>query len=283
MARPITGIDHALVGVRDLELARMAWTRLGFNLSPRGRHVGWGTANYCAMFEHDYIELLGIVDPGQFSNGLDQFLERREGALGLAFGTGGGAAAAAELQRRGLHPSAPRDLARQLELPEGTVLPRFELVFLPAEETPGLSAFICRHLTPELLRRPVWLDHPNGAIGLKRVGIVVEDTRPLTEPYRRLFGETAVNSTDSVLSVHIGRHKLIFADIDDFTAMHPDAELDPGLAPPYVASLTIASRDIERTKDHLTDWQIDYAEGPDGSVLLPPAQANGVVLEFVAG
>jgi Glyoxalase-like domain len=281
MARPITGIDHALIGVRDLELARMAWTRLGFALSPRGRHIGWGTANYCVMFEHDYIELLGIVDPSQFSNDLDKFLAKREGAMGLAFGTGDGRAAAAELGRRGLHPSEPRDLARQLELPEGTVLPRFKLVFLPPAETPGLSAFVVEHLTPELLRRPPWLEHPNGAVGLKRVGIVVEDTRPLVEPYRHLFGETALNSTDQVLSVHLGRHTLIFADFDDFSAMHPDAELDPELPAPYVAAMTILSGDLERTKDHLASWQIAHVEAPDGSILLPPDQANGAVLEFV--
>ena len=31
--------------------------------------------------------LLGIVDPGQFSNNLDKLLEKREGLLGLAFAT----------------------------------------------------------------------------------------------------------------------------------------------------------------------------------------------------
>ena len=45
----ITGIDHTLVGVRDLEAARATWTRLGFSVTPRGRHIGWGTGNYCVM------------------------------------------------------------------------------------------------------------------------------------------------------------------------------------------------------------------------------------------
>jgi len=55
MAHGILGIDHTLVGVADLDQAGMAWTRLGFTLSPRGRHIGWGTANYCVMFARDYI------------------------------------------------------------------------------------------------------------------------------------------------------------------------------------------------------------------------------------
>jgi hypothetical protein len=83
----ITGIDHTLVGVRDLEAARAAWARLGFTITPRGRHIGWGTGNYCVMLEEGYVELLGIVDPSQFSNNLDKLLEKREGLLGLAFAT----------------------------------------------------------------------------------------------------------------------------------------------------------------------------------------------------
>src|SRR5437016_760136 len=131
MAHGITGIDHALIGVRDLEDARMAYTRLGFALSPRGRHLGWGTANYCVMFPDDYLELIGIVDPSEFSNNLDRFLAEREGAMGLAYATKEADATASSLSAAGLNPSEPRDLARQLELPEGTVLPRFKLVFLP--------------------------------------------------------------------------------------------------------------------------------------------------------
>ncbi len=84
---PFAGIDHAILGVRDLEAASAQWRRLGFTLTPRGRHVGWGTANYCVMFKSDYLELLGIVDPAKFTNDLDKFLAEREGLLGLAFAT----------------------------------------------------------------------------------------------------------------------------------------------------------------------------------------------------
>ena len=78
MQRAITRLDHLIVGVRDLEAARGAWARLGFNSTPRGRHVGWATANYCIMFEADYLELLGIVDPAAFTNGLDERLAEDE-------------------------------------------------------------------------------------------------------------------------------------------------------------------------------------------------------------
>lgn len=53
-ASAIAGLDHALVGVRDLEAARASWGKLGLKITPRGRHIGWGTANYCIMFERGY-------------------------------------------------------------------------------------------------------------------------------------------------------------------------------------------------------------------------------------
>jgi hypothetical protein len=282
MASGITGIDHTLIGVRDLELARMHWTRLGFATSPRGKHLGWGTANYCIMFPEDYIELLGIVDPTQFTNNLDTFLAAREGLMGLAFATDAGDDCAKALAARGLHPQPPRDLARQLELPEGSVLPRFKLVFLPKEETPGLSSFVCQHLSPELLRHPEWLEHPNGAIGLAGVTVIVEDTAPLIEPYEKLLGRTQVNTTDDVVTVRAGRHRIVFCTADDFAAMTPELDL-PEVAPPFMASMTIHVRDLDATADCLASWQIDH-EGPEGGRLLVPAdEANGAILEFVAG
>ncbi len=116
----IAGIDHVIVAVHELENARTAWSRLGFTLSPRGRHIGQGTANYCVMFPSDYLELLGIVDAADSVERLDAFLARREGPMAVAFAPAGTAEdARSALLRRQLHPSEPRPLARQIELPRG--------------------------------------------------------------------------------------------------------------------------------------------------------------------
>lgn len=277
MAQPLSGIDHVIVGVSDLDRARLAWTRLGFTLTPRGRHLQKATGNYCIMFERDYLELMGVVDAGQDTGGLAEFLRGGEGLRGLAFATRSGDATAAELARRGLHPAPPRDLARQLELPEGTVLPRFKLVSLPPEETPGLSAFVCQHLTPELVRRPDWLVHPNAVAGIVGVTLMVEATEPLRDAYDRLFG-AGVNTTDDVLTVHVGSHRLIFATPDDVSALYPQADIDLERALPAMVALTLRSRDLDRTTDHLTQWHVAYEELPGGGLLIPPEEATGALL-----
>jgi hypothetical protein len=238
MRNGIAGIDHVIIGVRDLELARHGWSRLGFTLSPRG-HIGKGTANYCIMFPSDYLELLGIVDPNDFVQRLDAFLARREGVMATAFAPAGAPEEVrSALQGLQLHPSEPRPLGRQLELPEGTVVPRFSLLSLPQEETPGLDSFICAHLTPELMRRPEWLIHPNGARGLKGIHVLVQNTAALLEPYDRLFGIQQVTTTDAVACIHVGRHRIVFSTPDDFSTMHPALDLDRDFPLPRTISLS---------------------------------------------
>jgi Glyoxalase-like domain len=284
MDNGIAAIDHVIVGVRDLDRARMGWTRLGFTLSPRGRHIGQGTANYCIMFRSDYIELLGIVDPNDFVQRLDAFLEHREGLMAAAFAPAlPPEEMRAALLERQLDPSEPRALGRQLELPERTVVLRFSLISLPSHETPGLESFICDHLTPELMRRSEWLDHPNGAVGLKSIHVLVENTAVLLEAYDRLFGIQQVTTTDAVVCVHVGRHRIMFSTPDDFLTMHPTLDLDPRFPLPGIISLELGTEHRERTADYLTQWQIAFDEMPGGSLVVPAREANGAILFFSEG
>lgn len=281
MRNGIAGIDHVIVGVRDLERARIGWNRLGFTLSPRGRHIGQGTGNYCIMFPSDYVELLGIVDPNDFVRRLDKFPAWREGPMATAFAPDGPPEEArAALQRLQLHPSEPRPLGRRLELPEGMVEPRFSLMSLPPEETPGLDGFICAHLTPELMRRPEWLRHSNGARGIRGIHVLVADTTALLEPYDRLFGIQQVTTTDAVVCVHSGRHRLVFSTPDDFMTMHPALDLDPCFPLPGIVALELVVDRRDDTANCLDQSQIAHLEMPDGSVVVPASEASGTILFF---
>ncbi len=281
MYNGIAGIDHVIVGVRDLEQARLEWGRLGFALSPRGRHIGQGTANYCIMFPSDYVELLGIVDPSDFVQRLDRFLAQREGVMAVAFAPADAPEdVRAALLGRQLHPSEPRLLGRQLELPEGTAVPRFSLISMPADETPGLDCFICSHLTPELMRRPEWLQHPNGALGLRGIHVLVESTAALLGPYDRLFGIQQVTTTDAIASIHVGPHRIVFSTPDDFSTMYPALDIASDFALPGIVSVEFGVARREDTADYLTRRQVPFEELPEGSVVVPARVASGAILFF---
>ena len=278
----ITGIDHTLIGVRDLEVARATWQRLGFTVSPRGRHIGWGTANYCIMLAQGYIELLGIVDPSQFTNNLDHFLERREGLLGLAFGSDDCAETHRRLAAAGLHPDGPKDLKRRLELPEGETLPAFELVFLPPAETPGLQAFICRHLTPEVVRRPAWLAHANGATRLAGVTVVVDRPGEIVLGYASLFGPEALWITDGAAEVETGQGRIRFVSSEGLMQYYPEARPAVDLPTPWMAAMTIEVADIDHAAECLRQRGVQAFRSANGLVVRPEA-ATGTVLEFRPG
>jgi hypothetical protein len=276
----ISGIDHTLVGVRDLEAARAAWQRLGFTLTPRGRHIGWGTANYCIMLDRGYVELLGIVDPAQFTNNLDKFLAEREGLLGLAFRSRDAQATRRSLAAIGLHPDGPKDLKRALELPGGDALPAFSLVFLPPEETPGLRAFFCQHLTPEIIRHPAWVVHPNRAVSLEAVIAVVDAPAPLAPAYARLFGAAAVTLAGDTLRVATDKGELLFVTPPELARLYPSLDL-PAFPRPWVAAMRIGVPSVIDAADYFEAKGLRPVATATGFALAPEL-ATGTILEFVA-
>lgn len=278
MADLVTGIDHILVGVRDLEAARKVWSRLGFTCTARGSHIQWGTANYCIMFPRDYVELIGIVDSSKFVNNLDRFLETGEGMLGISLHSADMDTTRSLLTRLAIESDGPSELARNLELPEGTVRPRFRLLFTPPEATPGLRVFITQHLTPGMIRRPEWLEHANGATGLAGVTAMVDDPAALAAAWRTLLGDRAVKEAPGALDVRVTPHTLRFlgpaAARETYGSLLPEAPL------PRVVSQTVLVRDIAAAARCLDGNGVRYRRPADDVLRIAPAEATGVILDL---
>ncbi len=280
MAHHIVGLDHTVLAASDLEAARETYRRLGFTLTPRGRHIGWATGNYCIMFPRNYLELLGIAEPGGFTAGLEETLKLKgEGVHKIVLGMEDAARARASLAEAGLDPSEPQSLKRELELPEGTVLPAFSLVHLPPEATPQTSMFLCQHLTPELLRRPEWLVHPNGAEHMSGVIVVVDDPSALELPYERLFGAGSAVRTDRMVAVRTGAEVILFVTPDDLSTLFPDLDLRPRPTP-YVAGLRFHVHNPDAAAAYFKAAGVAHERSLDGTVLVPAEAAHGCFLEF---
>jgi catechol 2,3-dioxygenase-like lactoylglutathione lyase family enzyme len=279
-ARGITGIDHVLVGVRDLEGARELWQRLGFTMSPRGHHIGWGTANYCAMFERGYVELLGVVDPQQFTNHLDEFLTEREGAMGVAFATDDAMACSQALAAANFSPEGPTELKRSLETQAGEVMPAFSLVHLPPDKTPEMRAFVCQHLTPDLIRRPEWLRHANSARRLVSVTIASDDPVGAAFGYEPLFDADAVKVANGLTAIVHNGMALRFAKPGMLAAIFPGVTFDAAPKPPYIVGMKIEVADQAKAKAHLEGAGIAPI-AIDRGLIVAPQLASGVLLEMV--
>jgi len=282
MANGITGIDHGLIGVRDLEAARGLYERLGFTITPRGVHGGWGTANYCIMFDDDYLELLGAISPNMTNPRLQAALSVREGMFAVALGSDDGRATYDGLKAAGLNPAEPADLSRQLELPgePNPVTARFRLVDIPAESTPNLTMFVCQHLDPALVWRPEWQVHANGARGVIAITVVVDRPEPLLTPYEKIFGPGSCSPTDDTLAAFTGKGKIMFVTPDDLKLLYPNVDFDENLPTPYVAGVSLDVMTPETAASYFMQTGVPYSVGDDGTVRVAPDQTAGVILEF---
>ena len=281
MKHHLTHLDHPVIGVRDLAAGRAAYEKLGFIVPPRGRHPQWGTGNWCIQFAGDYLELRGLIDPQPVPavRELQAFLARREGLMGIAFGTTGAEQSRVSLAAAGLHPTPLRPLTRDFELPEGTLPVSFELCFLPREETPGLMhVVICGHLTPERLRRPEWLLHPNGAKSVTGLVAVAPDPAAALEAWSRLFENT--ERTAGGIRAQAGSGKLLLLTPDAFSARYPGCGLPPAGEQPCLGAVVLGVASPAATRDWLLKRGLGLETG--GRVVARPELACGALLEFSA-
>lgn len=278
----IKSIDHPVIAVKSLEESRAVYQRLGFNVPPRGSHVEWGTGNWCIMFPDDYLELRGIIDPARFTLDLDRHLERHgEGLMGLAFGTTGADDAYESMTRAGLKPKPVRALARNFELPEGWVQPKFRLCFPDASDVEGLMhVVLCEHLTPELIRRPEFLEHPNGVSGVAGIVGVIEDIDHVEAVQTRLLGKRAVRRAGEslVLTVPSGQTIELLTPAA-FQRRYGNAWPEPSRARSVLPVLRLTVRDFEAAAFCFDKAGVPY-RWHDGSLLVEPGQACGVLMQF---
>jgi hypothetical protein len=277
MANAITGIDHGLIGVHDLEAARTNWERLGFSMTPRGRHTGWGTANYCIMFDDDYLELIGLVDPSQPSMSLEAALKKHEGLFGVALGSDDAREAHAALTAAGLAPEEISDLSRSVEMPGESqpAQPRFRIVKLPDSSTPDMNMFVCQHLDPSRVWRPEWQLHANGARGITSMTIAVDNPEPLISAYEKLFGAGSCSPTDDTLAAFTGHGSLMFVTRDDIKLIYPDVNVDESIETPFIVGVSLDVMTPGTTADYLTSAGVPFVQSDDGTVRVAPDQTNG--------
>jgi hypothetical protein len=273
-----TTLDHVGICARDLGPLAAAYEALGFRLTPMAQQSGGNpphllaTGNRCAFLQRGYVELLALVQPGLPDNGLGPLLDRYEGAHILAMGMEDANANLERLRGAGLGIEAVAPLERPT--PEGGRA-RFER--LPYPYAPEGRIQLIRHLTPELLWQPQWLEHPNGAVALEEMFLV--SATPLDSAARlsRLAGLAVEPRATGGLAMR-------FRDESRVTILAPDelAATLPGVEPPtlpWMAGFAVRTGDGNAAIARLLAGRPVTAL-PEGGLLVPPALAGGAALLF---
>ena len=276
----IESVDPPVFAVADLEESRHTWEKLGFTVPPRGSHIEWGTGNLCIMFPDDYLEMRGILDAERFTMHLGAHLEKfGEGLMGVAFRTNNVQQSYADMLANGIDTAEPRRLTRNFEHPEGWTKPSFELSVPETDDIEGLMhVVVIQHLTPELIRRPDFLEHANTTVGVNSMSGIVFDLERVAEKMRRLLGDEAVQETQHDVRITVATGQILnLMTLDTF-----ESRFGPLSTPdekPRLGAMQLRVASIAATSEALNGNGVPFDQAGD-LISVQPQYANGVLLQF---
>ena len=265
----VTGLDHLIILVDDLDRGERSMTALGFRPTPRGHHSKeMGTANATVVL-HDgtYFEVLGLVTETEANLPIRAGLAERRTLFGLAMKTDDAEAAQSHFDGLKVGAGAMRAFSRPVDLPGGRREASFRTAYLDPTVTPGAYGFVCQHLTPDVVWRPDFLDQPNAVTGIRRVVGVAADPGAAIAAWARIPGLEPDGS-----GLRLGERRLDFMQPAAFDSAYGP----PPPAMPCLAALHFATSDLERTRNALATGGADYHRAGDAL----QARAEGVVFRF---
>lgn len=284
---PDLSLDHVLIAVRDLDASYDTFQRLGFKVTPEGRHPGRGTSNRLVVFPHEYIELITVHDAAGdlFRPNLPSFLSEREGLFVFSIGTDDVRARAEEARSRGARFADPVRGSRQAA--DGSTAYSWTQAELGPDEMPGSQTFLIQHdhtIEDRYTEPKDPTHHPNGARGIESLALAVEDATTAAMRWQDVFGLERV--TDAVDAN--GRRvdvRLRFENCWlDFTEPHGRNEAAQFLEfwgeGPY--AITFECQDVDAAESSMRMSGVLGLERRPYSLTVPPQSAHGARMVFAA-
>ena len=275
MTPPPPVLDHVVIDVRDrVDEAMRCFSGLGLQLTPRGHHT-LGSVNHLAMFATDYLELLGFGEEGAARLEIARF---PVGLNGLVFKTGDAELVHRQATAAGLPVLPVQSFSRPVTLDGATRDARFRTTRLdPAEIAMG-RVYFCEHLTPDLVWRPEWQSHPNGACAIARVVIATADPQRTAALFRDLFGGDAITERDGRCVIAAGMAQIELTPPNMVAAEFAEAAAQPAGRAEYMAALEIRVRSLRRAAQRL--GAVPGIRAGSHQVVVPAAAAFNTTFSF---
>jgi catechol 2,3-dioxygenase-like lactoylglutathione lyase family enzyme len=284
---PARGIDHLVVGVRDLDAAAAFYQKLGFTVGARNKHP-WGTHNRLVQFKGCFLELITVGEPelippherGKFSFGAfvrDQ-LARGEGISMVALESADARKDNDAFKLLEISEGDVFHFSRQGTRPDGSAMTvAFTLAFAHNAAVPRCSFFVCQQHNPENFWNETFQKHPNGAKTISALTLVVR-APPHHQSFLRAFtGGGLSAAADECLSFVLPRGRI--------EALHPQAlnsAYGQDAQKAGFHGFSIALRETNTMRERLLAEKIRFTEF-GGRIVISPRHAFGSMIVFEKG
>jgi hypothetical protein len=296
MATGIDVVHHAglIPPDADLDRAIAQYERLGFmftplskleaSVSPELPPIYLGLANRTAIFERNYLEVVGATDPdiwariptekrGPFN--IDERLARYAGLHIMVLGTEDIEAVRDAYVAQSQPVSPIAKLQRLVDTPDGERQMQARVLFYAQRPDPEAIISVSQHLTPEYVLQPRYMQHPNGARRMTEVIICGDAPGELAQKYQRYTGHT-VRCDGDLHIVDLGHTRLVVVDPDGFGKLVPGSKTP---VTPGMAGFTVATSDLAAARRILSDAGVAFGE-IGGRLVVPAQSACGSAVLF---
>lgn len=259
MSAIVPHLDHVVINVADgLDASELLFRRFGFNLTARGHH-SLGSSNHLAIFNDNYLELLGYEDAITLQR--KDLWQAPLGLNGLVWKTADAEEIFQHLSKSQLADSAPTAFYRAVRLNDGTEPnARFKTVPIAAARISSGRSFFCQHLTPELVWRAEWQTHSNAVSHISEFVIVATDIQQAAQVYTEIFGQQNLRKVDeNELSLLAGRARVRFISPQKAQDEGGIAPSD-GIQSPKMVGVEFATHSLEAARQSLQRGDIHFIE-----------------------
>lgn len=183
----ISGIDHIVILVDDLDEAMQQYENLGFVVEPGGRHPKYTHNALISIGDGSYIELISFYElDGADAHRWFKYREVNGGLIDYAVLTDDLEAEMERVEGSGISYSGPNAGARKR--PDGQEI-AWKTATPAGDATAGLP-FVIEDVTHRDLRVPGGggVAHPNGVETLLKLIVAVKNLDEAVERHRTLFG-----------------------------------------------------------------------------------------------
>ncbi len=262
-------LDHVGHFVRDPQAAATALVRAGFAPTPVSVQVApdggpTGTGNVCAMMTRGYMEVLFKTADTPLGREFEASLTRYAGIQLAAFAVADANAWHKRLGDTGFRTRPIAPFKRPVGTETGTDTASFTVARVePGEMAEGRIQMLTHH-TEDAVWQKRWLTHPNGALGLASLAIVVADVDEATARYAR-FTDRPAKRTRAGQAVQLDRGRIDVVTRDAFIAALPEIVI-PSL--PFIAGYGVTVKSLDATESVLRSGGLSSRRA--GDVLVAP-------------
>ncbi|MBL1406904.1 MAG: lactoylglutathione lyase [Hyphomicrobiales bacterium] len=289
--RDIRPVDHLVLPVTNLEIARERLTSLGFTVAPDAKHP-FGTENACVFFKDDtYLEPLAIDHretcekaalKGNVFVERDQafrFRKGHEGFSAVVFGSKDSDGDHKQFKKHGMSAGKMLKFMRDVDDGNGNISQAgFKLAFAGDLRSPDSFFVTCERINPPVVDKKKLQKHKNGAVSIKEV--VLSEAVPSDFQYilQEVINQREVNSHSFGMDIKSANANIAVYTGEGLKAWFGMSKgcHSRGLR---LRAFVIGVRDLEKTEAFLKKSKIK-AKTIAGRLVVDHAAGQGCVIAF---